>query len=112
VVEADVGVDAVLRGGLPQVGQNLVRRRDSVLVAPRLELVAEGVQIGVRPNPRIAEEIPRATGRAAGFEDGVGPAGVLLLQVVRRSDTGDACANDQDVDVLDVGGGVGHGSDS
>ena len=112
VVEPDFGVDVVLRDGLAQVGQNLVRRRDGILVAPRLELVAEGVQIGIRSNPGIPEQIPRAAGCAARLEDGVGPAGVILLQVVRGADAGDAGADDQDVDVLDAGGGVGHGGDS
>ncbi len=47
VVEPDLAVDAVLGGGLAQVGKDLVSGRDGVLVAPRLELVAEGVQVGV-----------------------------------------------------------------
>ena len=112
VLEPDFGVDAVLRCGLAQVGQDLVRRRDGVLVAPRLELVAEGVQIGIRSNPRIAEQIPRTAGCTARLEDGVGPVGVILLQVVRGTDAGDAGADDQDVDMLDADGGVGHGCDS
>ena len=80
VVEADVGVDAVLRHGLAQVGQDLVGRRDGVLVAPRLELVAERVQIGIRSNPGVAEQVPRAAGGAARLEDGVGPAGVSFCR--------------------------------
>ena len=112
VVEPDFGVNVVLRDGLAQVGQNLVRRRDGIFVAPRLELVAERVQIGVRPNPGISEQIPRASGCAACLKDGVGPAWVFLLQVVGGADAGDACADDQDVYMLDAGGGVDHDGDS
>jgi hypothetical protein len=114
VVEPNFGVNAVLRDGFAQVGQNLVRRRDGILVAPGFELVAERMQIGVRTNPGISEQIPRATGCAACLKDGVRPAGVFLLQVVGGTDAGDAGSDDQDVDTLDVarGGGMDHDGDS
>jgi hypothetical protein len=37
---------------------------------------------------------------------------MFLLQVVGGADAGDACADDQDVDVLDAGGGLDHDGDS
>src|ERR1700712_3572613 len=41
VVEPDFAVDAVLGGRLAQIGEDLVGGGDGVVVAPRLELVAE-----------------------------------------------------------------------
>src|SRR6202023_4078385 len=92
---------------------------DRVLVRPRLELVAEGVQVGVRADARITEQVPRAARRAARLQDGVRLARLLLLQVVGRADAGNAGADDQHVEVIsaDVGlaglglRGGGHGVD-
>ena len=100
LVVADVRFDAVLRDGLLQVGQDLVAAGDRVLVPPRFELVAERVQIRVRSDTGVAEQVPRATDRAAGLDDGVRPSGQVALQVVRSADAGDPGSDDQDVDML------------
>src|SRR5581483_7780595 len=71
VVEPDVTVDAVLSGRLTQVRQDLVGAGDRVFVLPRLELVTERVQVGVRTDAGIAEQVPGAAGGAAGLEDRV-----------------------------------------
>ena len=101
-MEVDLLVDAVLGFGLAQVGQDLVGAGDGVLVAPGLELVAEGVQVGVGANPRVTEQIPGAAGGGARLQDGVRPAWLFLLQGVGSTDARDAGADDQHVDVLDM----------
>ena len=119
VVEPDVAVDAVLGDRLAEVRQDLVGAGDRVLVLPRLELVAEGVKVGVRADAGVGEQIPGAARRAAGLQDRVRLVRLLLLQVVGRADAGNACADDQHVDVIsaDVGlaglglRGGGHGVD-
>ncbi len=102
MVEPNVAVDAVLGSGLAQVGQDLVGRGDGMLVAPGLELVAEGVQIGVRPDPGIPEQVPGAAGDAAGLQDRVTALGVLALQIVGGADARDAGTDDQHVDVVRI----------
>src|SRR3712207_8761366 len=42
---------------------------DRLLVPPRLELVAERVQVGVRPDAGVAEQVPGAARRLAGLQD-------------------------------------------
>ena len=63
---------------------------DRLLVPPRLELVAERVQVGVRADARVAEQVPGAAGRVAGLEDRVASCRVLAPQVVGGADAGDA----------------------
>ena len=100
MVEPDVAVDAVLGNRLAKVREDLVAAGDRVLVPPRLELVAEGVQVGVRADAGIGEQVPGAARRAARLQDRVRLARLLLLQVVGGADAGDACADDQHVDVV------------
>jgi hypothetical protein len=100
VVVADVVADAVLVQGVAQVGQDAVTGGDRLLVLPGLEVVAEGVEVGVRPDPRVAEQVPRSAEGGAGLEHGEGLAGVLGAQVARRADTGDAGPYDEHVEVL------------
>ena len=108
VVEPHLFVDAVLGGRLPEVAQDLVGAGDGVFVTPRLELVAEGVQIGVRADARVAEQVPGAAAGAARLQDGVGPARVLLLQVVGGADAGQTGTDDQDIHLLHMAGGALH----
>ncbi len=115
VVEAHLVVDAVFGCGLTQIGQDFVGGGDGVVVAPRLELVTEGVQIGVRADAGVAEQIPGAAGGAAGLQDGVGLVRVLFLQVVGGTDAGNAGADDEYIDMLDAADdrcGGGHDTDS
>ena len=87
-------------GRLAQVVQDRVGAGDGLLVLPRLELVAEGVQVGIGANAGVAEQIPGAAGGVARFEDRERLVGLLGGERVRRPDTGDAGADDQHVDVL------------
>ena len=115
VAGADVTIDPVLARRLAQVVADQAPVGDRLVVLPRLEAVGEGVQVRVRADARVAEEIPRAGGRGAGLEDRVGLARVLLLEVAGAADARDAGADDEDVDVLEMGSGgrgrgVGHRS--
>src|SRR5271165_5797852 len=96
-VVADLVVDAVLGRGLAQVRQDLVGARDRLFVAPRLELIAERVQVRVGPDARIAEQVPRAARGVPRLEDQVAALRVLTLQVIRGTDAGEAGADDEHV---------------
>ena len=102
VVEPNAGVDAVLGRRRPQIGEDLVRAGDGLLVLPRPELITEGVQIGVRADTGIAEQVPRPSGGAAGLQDRVALSRVFGLQVVGRADARDPGADDEHIDVLDA----------
>src|SRR5206468_2864717 len=111
VPEVHVPSEVVLGNRLVQVVKDLVAVGDRVLAGPRLELEAERVQIGVRPDARIAEQVPGPTDRVATIDDREGPTRLLLPQVMAQADTGDAGAHDQHVDVVDhvstsVGGDI------
>src|SRR5262249_30252925 len=73
---------------------------DRLLLAPRLEAVAERVHVRVRADARVAEEVPGAADRVARLDDRVRLARAVALQVVRRADAGDPGADDEDVEVL------------
>ena len=105
----DVPVDAVLGRGLPQVGEDAVAVRDRRVGAPRPELVAERVQVGVGPHPRVPEQVPGPAGRAARLKDRVAPLRMIPLQVVGGADPGDAGTDDEHVNGLVVPGGRFHG---
>ena len=73
---------------------------DRLLAVPRPERVAEGEHVGVGPDARVAEQVPRAADGVAGLEDGVGRPRALGLEVVAGADAGQAGADDEDVEVL------------
>src|SRR6185312_4728178 len=100
VAEADLAVDPALAGGGPHVGEDRLAVGDRLRRRPRPEAVAERVHVGVRADPRVAEEVPGAADRLPRLEDRVALAGAALLQVVRGADPGDAGPDDEDVDAL------------
>ena len=100
VIEPDVRLDPVLARGLAHVVEDRGAVGDRLGLAPRLERVAERVHVGVRADPRIAEQIPGAADALARLEDRVGLTGAILLEVMRGADAGQAGADDQDVNVL------------
>src|SRR5918998_1000488 len=101
VVVADLVVQAVLGRRLAQVGQDPWSVGDRLAVAPRLEVVAEGVQVGVGPDAGISEQVPRATRRAARLEDREALPGQLGGKVSPGANARDARADDEHVQVLD-----------
>ena len=98
--EADVPVDAMFGCGLAQVREDLLGASNRLVAGPRLERVAEGVEVRVRADAGIAKEVPRAAARVARFEDGVRERRVLALQVVRGADAGKSGADDEHVDLF------------
>ncbi|CCH78510.1 hypothetical protein BN12_30036 [Nostocoides japonicum T1-X7] len=102
MTEPDQRGEVVLGDRLAQVVQDERRIGDGVLVAPRLELVAEGVQVGVGPDSGVAEQVPRAADALAPFEDDDRLAGELAVEVCRRTDPGDPRTDDHDVELLDL----------
>ena len=99
VPEADVLTEAVLLDGLAEIGEDLVGPGDGVVARPRLELVAEGVEVGVRADPGEAEQVPGPADRLARLEDREGPARQPGGQVTSHPDPGDPRADDQNIEV-------------
>ena len=67
---------------------------------PRLEAVAEGVQVAVGADAGIAVGAPGAAEGLLGFERDEARARALRGEVIGRADAGDAGAGDQDVEML------------
>ena len=99
VAIADVAAEIVLLDHLAHVAHDLGGRRDRS-AAPWLEAIAEGVQVAVGTDARIAMGEPRAAEARLRFQDDEPRPGALLRQVVGTPDTGDTCPDDQDVEVL------------
>src|SRR5690606_38514831 len=74
-----------------------------LLAVPRAKRVAEREHVGVRTDPGIAEEVPGPADGVARLEDRVGGPRALVLHIVGRAHAGEACADDQYVDVLHGG---------
>ena len=73
---------------------------------PGLEAIAEGVEVAVRADARIFVREPGAAEAFLRFEHDEARAGALVGEVVGAADAGDAGADDQDVEVLGLPGGV------
>ena len=73
---------------------------------PRLEAVAEGVQVAVRADARVRVGEPGATEARELLEHDERLLRVLVLQVICRADAGDPGPDDQHVEMFG-GGGVG-----
>ena len=69
MTEVDVRGDAVLGRPPREVGEDLVAVGDRVVAGPRLELVAERVQVRVRADAWVAEQVPGPADRVARLED-------------------------------------------
>ncbi|SKY09643.1 Uncharacterised protein [Mycobacteroides abscessus subsp. abscessus] len=108
VLQSQVLVDLVLIDGLAKVLHDAVGIGDRLLVDPRLELESKRMQVTVRPDTRIAEQVPGATNRLATLEKREAFLRHLLGHVVGRSDTGDTRPDDQNVQRFDRCGCCGH----
>ena len=96
---ADVPAEVVLLDDLAHVLEDLGGGRDR-RAGPGLEAVAEGVEVAVRPDARVAVGEPGAAEAVLDLEDDEAGPGALLREVVGPTDAGDARADDQHVDVL------------
>src|ERR1041385_3548410 len=99
-MEADMLVDAIFACGFAHVIQNRRSVGDGLRFPPGFEVVPQRVHVGIRTYAGIAEQIPRAADGAAALQDGIGFPRTGGLQMVARSNAGEAGAHDQDVEML------------
>src|SRR5439155_20773359 len=99
VTIADVAGEIVLVDDLAHIAEDLGRGRDR-RAGPRLEAIAEGVEIAVGADARIAVGRPRAAKALLFFEDDKAGSGALPGQVIGAADPGDPRPDDHDVEVL------------
>ena len=100
VVVADVRLEVVLVDHLAEVLEDLLGAGDG-RAEPRLEAVAEGEEVAVGADARVAVRPPGAAEAVEGVEQHEAGARPLLLQVDGAADARDARPHDQHVDVLD-----------
>src|SRR5438477_6592377 len=93
-------VDAVLGRGLAHVIEDARAVGDRLRLGPRLERIAEREHVAVGADAGIAEEIPGAADRITALEDDEALAQTFRLQMIARSDAGEAGADDEDVEML------------
>src|SRR5208283_5729896 len=93
---ADVRSEIVLLDHLTDVAQDLARRGDR-RTRPWLEAIAEGVQVAVGADARVAVREPRAAETFLRFEHQKARPGTLPGQVIGGADPRDSRADDQDV---------------
>src|SRR5204863_826637 len=70
---------------------------------PRLEAVAEGVEVAVRANAGITMGDPGSAKTLLSLQHDVAHVRALLDHVVGRANSGDAGADDQNVEMLGAG---------
>ena len=99
-VELDVLVDPVVAGGVAHITQDRGAVGDGLGLGPRLEDVAQGIHVGVRPDAGVAEQIPGAADGRAPFQDRIGATRTVGLQVNGGADSRKARAHDQDVEMF------------
>ena len=109
MVEPDLLVDPGLGRGVADVGEDLVAVGDGLLALPGAERVAEGEHVRVGPDARVAEQVPGAADGVAGLEDGEGRPRAVGLEPVGGADARQPGADDEDVEVLDLGDRLGDG---
>jgi hypothetical protein len=100
VVVADVFCEIVLFDHLAHIGADFVGGRDG-RADPRLEAVAEGVEVAVGANARIFVGPPRSAKCLLLFQHDESGPGHLLGEVMGAADAGDAGADNQHVEMLD-----------
>ena len=99
VAIADMGAEIAVLDDLVHVPENLVAAGDG-RADPGFVPVAEGVEIGVRPDARIAVHVPGASERIVSLEDHELLLRKRCLQMVSRADARDASANDEHIEML------------
>src|SRR5579862_1402308 len=105
VAEPDPLVDSGGRCRVLQVLEDVGPIGNGLGAGPGTEPVSEGEHVGVRADPRIAEEVPRPTHVVASLEHDVRSPWALRLDVVRRAYPRQAGAHDDDVEVVHLASG-------
>src|SRR5262245_20262152 len=85
-----------------QIAENFGGGGDGLAV-PGLEVIPVGVEIAVRANTGIAEEVPCAANRNAGLKDDIALPGTLALKVAGSTEARNTGADDNDVVVFEWG---------
>jgi hypothetical protein len=98
---ADVTRQVVLVDDLAHVAQDLGRGRDRG-AGPRLEAVAESVEIAVGADARIAMGEPGAAKAFLRFEDDKAHAGALPGEVIGGADPGNPGPDDHNVELFSL----------
>src|SRR5450631_4831036 len=96
---ADVAAEIVFLDHFAHVAQNLRGGRDRG-AGPRLEPVAESMQVAVGPDPGIAVGSPGPAKALLGLENDKTRPQTLLGQMVGRTHPGNAGAGDDDIEML------------
>src|SRR5262249_18538445 len=99
VLIANVAAEIVLVDHLAHIGADF-RRRGDRLAGPRLEAIAEGVQIAVGADAGIAMRPPGAAEAPERPQHHEALVRTLLRQVIGAADAGDAGADDEHIDML------------
>ena len=95
--------DAVLVGRPAHVLEDRRTVGDRLRLTPRRERVAERVHVGVRANPRIAEQVPGAADRVTRLQQREAAIRCITPQVTRGADPRQTSADDQDINMFSVG---------
>ena len=103
VVEADPAVDAPIARRVTDVLEDRRPVGDGLGVLPRPKRIPQGVHVGVRADPRVAEQVPGAADGLARLQDRVALPRAVGLEVMAGADPGQAGAHDQHFDVLHLG---------
>ena len=106
VLVADVAGEIVLLDHVAHIFEDLGRTCDRRR-GPRLEAVAERMQVAVGPDARIAVRAPGAAKGLLGFKCDETRARTLRREMIGRTDAGDAGTRDQHVEMLGAGGRIG-----
>ena len=103
--EADVGLDPLVLRRIAHVFQDGRAVGNGLGLGPGLEGITQGVHVAVRPDARIAEQVPSTADRLPPFKDDVGSVRAIGLQVMGRSDARQSGTDDYDVKMIQRHGG-------
>ena len=98
VAVMDVRADPVLLDHFAHIVEDRLGRGNR-RADPRLEAIAKGVEVRVGTDAGVLVGFPGSAERVLHFQDGIGLARTLILQVIGRTDPGNPGANDQYVNV-------------
>ena len=100
VPELDFLVDAIHGSRLADVLHDQRALSDGFLLRPWPPWEAEGIEVRVRANTGIIEQVPGATNCVPSLQDGEVEFRILRLKAVGEIDTGDASSNDDDIVIV------------
>ncbi len=96
---ADMARQIVLLDHLAHIGQDLFGPGDG-RADPRLEAIAEGVEVAVGADAGITMHPPGAAEALQPLEHDKAPVGALLFQMIGGADAGNPGADDQHVEMF------------